>query len=123
MVSNSRPIDPHPVLSILLEPRSLVVTTDDLYRSHLHGIDNITIDDFLPHGNHLNGDEAGECPANRISIANWALLGNSEISNTLRGGGSLKRSMRTSLTCRVVDRVIGSRILGPTKATIPYLVA
>lgn len=115
-ISKSRPIDSRPALSILLEPRSLVVTTDDLYRTHLHGIDNVTTDDFLPHGDHHNADETiGTYPEdtpNRISVANWSLLADSEISDTVQAGGSLTRGVRTSLTCRVVERVFASRILG-----------
>ena len=41
-------IDPKPVLSLLLEPWGLVVTTTELY-THLRGIDGITSDVFLPH--------------------------------------------------------------------------
>jgi len=120
MDSHSRPIDPRPVLSILLEPRSLVVTTNDLYRSHLHGIDNVATDHFLAHG--LGTEPLADSedatrgpnpkyPLDRISVANWALLGDSDILNTVREGGSLKRSTRISLTCRVVERAINPRIL------------
>lgn len=120
MDSHSRPIDPRPALSILLEPRSLVVTTDDLYRFHLHGIDDVATDHFLPHGPGTepltDSEEATretnpKCPIDRISVANWTLLGDSDILNTLREGSSLKRSTRTSLTCRVIERAINPRIL------------
>jgi alkylated DNA repair protein alkB family protein 6 len=39
-----RAIDPVPVLSLLLEPRSLIITSGELYASHLHGIDAISED-------------------------------------------------------------------------------
>ena len=35
--NHGRRIDPRPVLTVLLEPRSVVITTGTLYKTHLHG--------------------------------------------------------------------------------------
>ncbi len=111
--SRGRAIDPKPVLSLLLEPRSLVVTTTELYTHHLHGIDGITSDVFRPHLSGINtgglqGSDLsiGEAEPKRCVIANHRLLGSSEYSQVIECGGVLERSTRTSLTCRVVEKVV-----------------
>jgi len=114
----SRPIHPKPVVSLLLEPRSLVVTSDDLYRTHLHGIDAVAMDHLIAHKSdkhpeaaNLSGESAG------LRVANWEMLGGDdvEIMRVVREGGVLKRGTRTSLTCRVVEKVasygIGSLLI------------
>lgn len=87
---SGRIVDKDPVLSILLEPRSLVITTGPLYASHLHGIDDLT-EDLIPSAGH--------------KIANVDLLGGSEARKVVRNGGALERKVRYSLTCRDVERV------------------
>lgn len=89
-IGRGRAVDNDPVLSVLLEPRSLVITTGSLYTSHLHGIDDLT-EDLVPSAGH--------------KIANADLLGGSEAKEALRSGGILKRKIRYSLTCRDVERV------------------
>ncbi|KAJ3575604.1 hypothetical protein NP233_g989 [Leucocoprinus birnbaumii] len=72
-------IDKEPVLSMLLEPRSLVVSYGDMYTSYLHGIEPIE-EDFI-----LSPDRTPDFPAREnlssiprgaISVANWESLGN-----------------------------------------------
>lgn len=79
---------------ILQEPRSLLVTTGELYTSHLHGIGRSLVDANL-------GPE---------TVANWELLGD---RGRWRDGRNV-RSTRTSLTYRDVLRVsnLGGKILG-----------
>ncbi|KAI0742945.1 hypothetical protein C8Q80DRAFT_1273523 [Daedaleopsis nitida] len=89
-----RPIDPTPVLSLLLEPRSLVITTAALYTSHLHGIDEVTEDSFAP-----GGRSPGE------KIANAGLLHGQAERTAVGDGGTLERGLRYSLTCRDVEKV------------------
>jgi len=89
--SNGRSIDKDPVLSMLLEPRSLVITTSELYTSHLHGIDDVQEDTF--------GPESG------ITIANAELLANGVMKEIVEKGGTLRRETRYSLTCRDVEKV------------------
>jgi alkylated DNA repair protein alkB family protein 6 len=115
--SKSRPIHPQPVASLLLEPRSLVITSDDLYSTHLHGIDAVATDHLAAHGPDRQSvsfgvaDSADETVAMRV--ANWEMLGgDDEIVRVVREGGVLKRGTRTSLTCRVVERVASSGIGG-----------
>ncbi|KAI5781659.1 Alkbh6 protein [Peziza echinospora] len=83
-----------PAFRILQEPRSLLITTDDLYTSHLHGIATIEVDE------RLGAD----------TIANWELLGDMEDYSS----GRNIRTTRTSLTYRDVLRVsnLAGRILG-----------
>ncbi|THH33375.1 hypothetical protein EUX98_g863 [Antrodiella citrinella] len=86
-----RAIDKEPVMSLLLEPRSLVITTSDLYTSHLHGIDDVREDTF--------GPEYGP------PMANVELLADAELKEAVQKGGTLERETRYSLTCRDVEKV------------------
>ncbi|KAI0772343.1 hypothetical protein BD413DRAFT_612513 [Trametes elegans] len=89
-----RAIDPTPVLSLVLEPRSLVITTASLYTAHLHGIDAVLEDNF-------GGD--GRPPEERI--ANFGLLRGQAERDAVVNGLKLERGMRFSLTCRDVEKV------------------
>jgi len=87
-------LDPTPVWRILQEPRSLLITTGELYSGYLHGIEPILED--------VNLSEQ--------TIANWNLLR----SPSLYQEGTHERKQRISLTYRDVLKVfkLGSR-LGP----------
>ena len=87
-------LDPTPVWRILQEPRSLLITTGELYSGYLHGIEPILED--------VNLSEQ--------TIANWTLLR----SPSLYQEGTHERKQRISLTYRDVLKVskLGSR-LGP----------
>ena len=74
-----------PTWRILQEPRSLLVTTGDMYTDTLHGISEVTKDENL----------------NLESIVNWSLLG----SPTSFISGSAVRHTRVSLTYRDVLKV------------------
>ncbi|KAI0673182.1 hypothetical protein C8Q78DRAFT_970439 [Trametes maxima] len=91
---SGRPMDPNPVLSLLLESRSLVITTSSLYTSHLHGIDELQVDSFA---------SDGRAPQERI--ANFGMLRGSSEKDAIVSGGTLERGMRFSLTCRDVEKV------------------
>ena len=91
---SGRPIDPTPILSLLLEPRSLVITTSSLYESHLHGIEELYEDKF-----HIDGTT----PQQRI--ANFDALTDPAARAAVEAGGILERGLRYSLTCRDVERV------------------
>ncbi|KAI9758354.1 MAG: Ankyrin repeat domain-containing protein 11 [Chaenotheca gracillima] len=74
-----------PTWRILQEARSLLITTDEMYKVYLHGIANLQEDrDISPE-----------------TITNWDLLG--EKGNFT--AGSYERSARTSLTYRDVLKV------------------
>ncbi|TGZ79154.1 hypothetical protein EX30DRAFT_365472 [Ascodesmis nigricans] len=75
-----------PVARILLEPRSLFITTRTMYTNFLHSISPIEVDEDL-------GPE---------TIANWELLGDREMYKD----GRNVRVTRTSLTYRDVTRVV-----------------
>ncbi|GBE86956.1 hypothetical protein BKA93DRAFT_391398 [Sparassis latifolia] len=92
-----RAIDPAPILSVLLEPRSLVITRSSLYTSHLHGIEDVEEDIFSLPG----GDSFGRS----LRIANADLLTGTTERDVVMGGGVLKRETRYSLTCRDVAKV------------------
>ena len=70
---------------ILQEPRSLLITTGELYTECRHGIDEVKVDEDL------RSDK----------IVNWDLLGNKE----LFAEGSAARETRISLTFRDVKKV------------------
>ena len=82
-----------PTWRILQEPRSLLITTADLYTDYLHGIDDILEDTDL----------------SEHTIANWALLR----SGSIFDGGRSSRQTRTSLTYRDVLSVtkLGSKFM------------
>lgn len=71
--------------SVLQEPRSLLITTGELYTSFLHGISEVKVDEDLGEGN----------------IANWDLLGD----RTPFAGGQAVREPRVSMTFRDVIRL------------------
>lgn len=78
-------LKPEPDFRILQEPRSLLITTDDLYTQYLHGIADIQAD-------------VGLSPE---TVSNWDMLRAPEdFSN-----GVNQRSVRTSLTYRDVLKV------------------
>ena len=79
-----------PKLSLLLEPRSLVITAQDQYTEYAHGIDAVSED-------HVGGD---------LELANGGILGNGGSSGAATEGGVLSRQTRYSLTCRDVARVM-----------------
>jgi len=87
-------LDPEPVWRILQEPRSLLITTADLYSEYLHGIEPISAD----------------VDVSEQTIANWDLLR----SPSLFQDGLNQRQTRTSLTYRDVLKVskLGNK-LGP----------
>lgn len=77
--------DVEPAWRVLQEPRSLLITTDGLYKEYLHGIADIDQDiDLSPQ-----------------SIANWKQLGDVKPFE----GGTNVRETRTSLTYRDVIQV------------------
>jgi len=82
----------NPRWRIFQEPRSLLITTDDLYTEYLHGIADLGADMDLREG----------------TIANWPLLR----SPDLILHGKNERQTRTSLTYRDVIKVskLGSKI-------------
>lgn len=102
--THGRVIEREPVLTLLLEPRSLVITTASLYNEHLHGIDPVTSDTFV-------SGESTESESESLSpqqIANLGLLKDATIIDVVRKGGVLNRATRVSLTCRDVERVISN---------------
>jgi alkylated DNA repair protein alkB homolog 6 len=73
---------PHRVLQ---EPRSLLITTGDIYTEYLHSISETCVDENL-----------GES-----TVVNWPLLQNPESWH-----GTVPREIRTSLTFRDVIKVV-----------------
>jgi alkylated DNA repair protein alkB family protein 6 len=74
-----------PRWKILQEPRSLLITTDELYTDYLHGIAEIT-------------EETGLGPS---TISNWDMLRSTDDFVN----GNFQRQTRTSLTYRDVIKV------------------
>jgi len=99
-LSSGHAIHPKPILSVFLEPRSVIVTTGDLYASYLHGIEGVTHDVFL-------GDGKIRCPTgDEVVLSNWQKVQAAGLSDVLRYGGTLDRQTRYSLTCRDVEKVV-----------------
>jgi len=96
-----RTIDPKPILSVVLEGRSLVISRGLMYTSRLHGIEEISEDCFSagarsdpPTVTHLG-----------VPVANWQMVRREEVRRVVEQGGTLKRDLRYSLTCRDVERI------------------
>jgi alkylated DNA repair protein alkB homolog 6 len=85
-------LDPEPVWRILQEPRSLLITTGELYTDCLHGIEPLKEDVSLK----------------EQTVANWSLLRSPEAFD----GGRNQRQTRVSLTYRDVIKVskLGSKL-------------
>jgi len=116
--SRGRVIHPDPVFSVLLEPRSLIITTSSLYTDHLHGIDPLEEDIFAPphtsppSSNTIEDSESDVEKRSGIRVVNREQIKDEEIRRVLEEGGSLKRGTRVSLTCRVVERELGVGVGG-----------
>ncbi|OJA13932.1 hypothetical protein AZE42_01334 [Rhizopogon vesiculosus] len=98
-----RSVEPTPSLSLILEPRSVVVTTGELYTMHLHGIDEVDADTFVGDGFLLlpNGSQS--------LIMNHHMIQDKSIAQIIESGGIIERTTRHSLTCRDVEKVAGGR--------------
>jgi len=114
--SRGRSVNDVPVLSVFLEPRSAIITTDALYTAHLHGIDDVRHDTFSGAGRlRLPRSEGGKVDVDDVQIANWRAVKDGESARVLGGGGELERGTRYSLTCRDVPKVASGdafRLLG-----------
>lgn len=101
------PIDPKPVLSLLLEPGSLVVTRSEMYKTHLHGIDAVGRDAF--HISKSDEEEADESLSSS-TIANRGMIKHEVCRRVLKEGGNLERGpKRISLTFRDVEKIFAPR--------------
>lgn len=74
-------------LSLLLQPRSLVVVQDDMYKSHLHGIKEAQEDVITEH------------------VANLHMVPEVSLGDTLR------RHTRVSLTMRFVPKIFKAKLI------------
>ena len=93
----------------------MIITTGELYTSHLHSIANATTDYFAtltpPDSAELADRSGGEdVIPRRIVIGNLEQLGDEEMKAVVRSGGELERKLRVSLTCRDVEKVSGLRV-------------
>jgi len=96
-------IDTSPVLSVLLEPRSLIISSGAMYLSHLHGIEGLEEDIINFH------DVASSTVLGTgVTIGNLNQIEDGELLRLIKRGDALKRSTRYSLTCRDIGRVTKS---------------
>ena len=89
-----------PTLSLLLEPRSLVITAREQYTAHAHGIDAVEEDRVRA----LGLANAGMLD----SGGSWGAALHTDTGDGSGGGSEvvLRRQTRYSLTCRDVARVM-----------------
>ncbi|KAF9262042.1 hypothetical protein L218DRAFT_960641 [Marasmius fiardii PR-910] len=109
-----RSVDPVPVLSVLLEPRSVVITTAKFYTSHLHGISEVS-EDLIISGKEDERPRVVLLGGRSVGIDNWEAVVGDRYKAVLQTGGTLKREPRHSLTCRDVVRI--SRATGALYAS------
>jgi alkylated DNA repair protein alkB family protein 6 len=100
-----RVVNPVPILSVLLEPRSVIITTSSLYTSHLHGIQELHEDVIAPTS--AADTRIPLVVGLDVPIANWQMLTGENERRIVRDGGTLRRGTRYSLTCRDVEKVAG----------------
>ena len=86
-VQGGTSLDSRHFVSLLLQPRSLVLVQDDMYKAHLHGIKEVTLDTLTE------------------KIANLDAV--SEVTV----GDVLERETRVSLTIRYVPKVFKSKLI------------
>ncbi|KAF9054139.1 hypothetical protein BJ165DRAFT_1337285 [Panaeolus papilionaceus] len=91
-----RSVDKSAVMSLLLEPRSLVISSGEMYTTHLHGIDSLEED--------IVTVDLSNNPS-AVSLSNFNQLADQELKMSIERMEPLKRSVRYSLTCRDVARV------------------
>ncbi|KAJ7161074.1 hypothetical protein C8R46DRAFT_1001055 [Mycena filopes] len=99
--AGGRSIDPAPILSVLLEPRSVVISEHALYSSHLHAIREIE-EDIVTAGNAATPPILADLG---VPIANWDRVAGPDAVRVMSEGGVLQRATRYSLTCRDVEKV------------------
>ncbi|KAJ6554457.1 hypothetical protein B0H19DRAFT_1220501 [Mycena capillaripes] len=99
--TGGRSIEPTPVLSILLEPRSVVISEHALYSSHLHAIRGVEEDTITAR----NAATPPILADLGVPIANWDRVTGADAIRVMSEGGVLKRATRFSLTCRDVEKV------------------
>ncbi|KAH0580022.1 hypothetical protein H2248_002837 [Termitomyces sp. 'cryptogamus'] len=101
---DGRIINRTPVLTVFLEPRSLVISRELMYISHLHGIEGTFQDRIF----RKDKNKAPTVTDLNVDIANWEMLSGQEIKKVIEEGGILPRNVRYSLTCRDVERVLNA---------------
>ncbi|KAJ7658495.1 hypothetical protein B0H17DRAFT_346927 [Mycena rosella] len=99
--TEGRSIDPAPVLTVLLEPRSVVISERALYSTHLHAIREIE-EDLITAGNAAAPPMLADLG---VPVANWDRVTGADTIRVMSEGGALKRATRYSLTCRDVEKV------------------
>lgn len=118
MTSRGRAIDPNPVLSLLLERRSVIITSGSLYKEHLHSIEGVVDDRILPalsSENTIDGSRTSPKNKDGVRIDNWNLLSNNKMKEIAENGGQITRETRVSLTCRDVEKVRKMPLIGGVK--------
>lgn len=100
-MTNGRTIDNTPALSVLLEPRSVIITTEVLYKEYLHGIEDIETDTIRA----ADATQGSKFTDTNTPIQNFHLLTSEKAVRAVSEGGTMKRDVRYSLTCRDVEKV------------------
>ncbi|EKM75382.1 hypothetical protein AGABI1DRAFT_79964 [Agaricus bisporus var. burnettii JB137-S8] len=110
--SEGKIVDKIPIMSLLLEPRSVVISSGEMYTCYLHGIDPVEEDRLLPSNASQPSEDDPEDSESTITwttIDNWSLLGDEHTKHLVTSGSILKRGTRYSLTCRDVERVCSAK--------------
>lgn len=95
-----------PVLSVLLEPRSLIISSGTMYTSLLHGIEGLQEDVINFHDDDLASRVKGDTG---VTVGNINQIEDEELFRLIKQGDSLKRNTRYSLTCRDIGNVSKTR--------------
>jgi alkylated DNA repair protein alkB family protein 6 len=67
MSKGGRAIDPKPVLSLLLEPRSVIITSGRLYEEYLHWIEEVERDEICA----ISEAKIERDNGRKVKINNW----------------------------------------------------
>ncbi|KAE9396218.1 hypothetical protein BT96DRAFT_996937 [Gymnopus androsaceus JB14] len=90
-VGEARIVDPTPVLSVLLEPRSVIITSRSMYTSHLHGIREQKADHITAGTDETHPPKFTDL---NVDVANWRLLAGKQATEAVINGGILERSIK-----------------------------
>jgi alkylated DNA repair protein alkB homolog 6 len=112
MSKGGRAIDPKPVLSLLLEPRSVIITSGRLYEGFLHWIEEVERDEICAISEAKTERDNGEDWRRKVKIDNWEDIRGGKERAVLETGGALERGTRVSLTCRDVEKVKRALMIG-----------
>jgi alkylated DNA repair protein alkB family protein 6 len=86
----------------------VIITSGRLYEEYLHWIEEVERDEICA----VSEDKEEEDWKRKVKIANWEDIRGEKERAVLEKGGVLERGTRVSLTCRDVEKVKKTLLIG-----------